>query len=266
MAVEQINNTTGTPTYLHHDQAGSTRLLTGSTGKVEGAYTYDAYGNTTGHTGTANTPLGYDGQYTSSDTGLIYMRHRVYDPTTAQFLTVDPEVGTTRAPYNYAEDNPLNEADPTGLGNWLNLGLPSPGEVAESLNPIKYYEEEIESYENGCGYFASVAHGLEGAVVGALDASGAGEEELGAEAADQGVAGVIKGYTQHGLEQAIERDAGRGVSPSAILEAVRSPVSESVQADGATRYVGQNAVVIVNEDGGVVTTWPTTSAGVRNQP
>jgi YD repeat-containing protein len=37
--VEQINNTTGTIQYLHHDQAGSIRLLTGSTGKVEGSYT-----------------------------------------------------------------------------------------------------------------------------------------------------------------------------------------------------------------------------------
>jgi RHS repeat-associated protein len=264
--IEQINNTTGAVQYLHHDQAGSTRLLTGSTGKTEATFTYGPYGELTGSTGTATTPLGYDGEYTSSDTGLIYMRAREYDPSTAQFLTVDPMVGQTHAPYYYAEDNPLNEADPTGLGNWLNLGIPSPGEVAESLNPVKYYEEEIESYENGCGYFASVEHGLEGAVVGTLDASGAGEEELGAEAADQGVGGVIKGYTQHGLEQAIERDAGRGVSPSAILEAVRSPISTSVQADGATRYVGQNAVVIVNEDGGVVTTWPTTSAGVRNQP
>jgi hypothetical protein len=27
----------------------------------------------------------YDAQYTSSDTGLIYMRNRVYDPATAQF-------------------------------------------------------------------------------------------------------------------------------------------------------------------------------------
>jgi hypothetical protein len=28
--IEQINDSTGTVTYLHHDQAGSTRLLTGS--------------------------------------------------------------------------------------------------------------------------------------------------------------------------------------------------------------------------------------------
>jgi hypothetical protein len=44
LAVEQINTSTGTVTYLHHDQAGSTRLLTGSTGAVTGKCTYGAYG------------------------------------------------------------------------------------------------------------------------------------------------------------------------------------------------------------------------------
>jgi len=73
MSVEQITNNSGTVTYLHHDQAGSTRLLTGSTGKTERSYSYSAYGAPE-HTGTATTPLGYDGQYTSGDTGLIYMR------------------------------------------------------------------------------------------------------------------------------------------------------------------------------------------------
>lgn len=55
--VEQINNTTEKIQYLHHDQAGSTRLMTSSMGMVEGSYTYGPYGETTGHTG---TPLGYD--------------------------------------------------------------------------------------------------------------------------------------------------------------------------------------------------------------
>jgi RHS repeat-associated protein len=123
VTVEQINNTTGTVQYLHHDQAGTTRLR--STGTVEGSYTYDAYGNKTGSTGTATTPLGYDAQYTSSDTGLIYMRARVYDPATAQFLSVDPLDALTRAPYNYADDNPVNLADPTGLE-----AIPLPAPVA----------------------------------------------------------------------------------------------------------------------------------------
>ena len=113
LPVEQISSG-GTVTYLHHDQAGSTRLLTGSTGTVTGKCTYGAYGAPTCE-GAATTPLGYDGQYTSSDTGLIYLRTRVYDPATAQFLTIDPIASLTRAPYYYAGDNPLNKADLTGL-------------------------------------------------------------------------------------------------------------------------------------------------------
>lgn len=65
--------------------------------------------------GTTTTPLGYDAQYTSSDTGLVYLRNRVYDPATAQFLTVDPAESVTRSPYNYGGDNPVNRRDPDGL-------------------------------------------------------------------------------------------------------------------------------------------------------
>jgi RHS repeat-associated protein len=114
MSVEQINSENHA-LYLHHDQQGSTRLLTGSTGTVEGTFTYSPYGEPTGHTGSKTTPLGYDSQYTSSDTGLIYLRARTYDPATAQFLSQDPAVALTRAPYNYAGDNPENSGDRTGL-------------------------------------------------------------------------------------------------------------------------------------------------------
>ncbi|HEV3033931.1 MAG TPA: RHS repeat-associated core domain-containing protein [Solirubrobacteraceae bacterium] len=115
-SIAQINNSTGTVEYLHHDQAGSTRLLTGSTGTVTGKCTYNAYGTPTCE-GTATTPLGYDGQYTSSDTGLVYMRARTYDPATAQFLSVDPFVALTGEPYSYVGDDPVNNVDPLGLSS-----------------------------------------------------------------------------------------------------------------------------------------------------
>ena len=179
LPVEQIDSE-GHVLFLHHDQQGSTRMLTDTSGTVKATMTYDAYGNLTGHTGTSTTPLGYDGQYTDQDTGLIDLRAREYDPATAQFLSVDPAVSITRAPYNYAGDNPINSGDPTGLcdANPFSESFWTQGNcVSESpLNPIPYYEAEISSYENGCGYFASVAHGLEGAAVGALDVSGVGEE------------------------------------------------------------------------------------------
>jgi RHS repeat-associated protein len=115
----------GVVLYLHHDQQGSTRMLTSATGAIEATTTYDAYGNTTGTTGNATTPLGYDGQYTDADTGLIYLRARAYDPTTAQFMSVDPIGAITRAPYDYAADNPVNELDPTGLAGCGSIFLVS---------------------------------------------------------------------------------------------------------------------------------------------
>ena len=109
--------------YLHHDHLGSTRLLTNSSGEAKGAYTYTPYGAIEGQTGAATTPLGYGGQYTNSSTGLIYLRARTYDPTTSQFLNVDPLVAQTGEPYSYAGDNPVNREDPSGL-DWE--GQPPP--------------------------------------------------------------------------------------------------------------------------------------------
>jgi RHS repeat-associated protein len=120
LPIEQIAGETAQ--YLHHDQQGSTRMLTGGSGTVLASTTFDAYGNKLGSTGSATTALGYDRQYTSADNGLIYLRARTYDPTTAQFLTVDPLLMLTGEPYGYAGSNPLANGDPAGLSFWSTLG------------------------------------------------------------------------------------------------------------------------------------------------
>jgi RHS repeat-associated protein len=104
--------------YYHHDQLGSTRALTDNHGTVVAAWTYDPYGRTVTHTGTANTPLLYNGQYQDTETGNYYLRARYYDPTTAQFLTRDPIEPVTQQPYQYANGDPLDVSDPLGLCGW----------------------------------------------------------------------------------------------------------------------------------------------------
>jgi hypothetical protein len=44
--------------------------------------------------------------------------NRYYDPTTDQFLSIDPLVDETGQPYVFTNDNPLNETDPLGLKGW----------------------------------------------------------------------------------------------------------------------------------------------------
>ena len=113
--IEQLDNTsTPTPTYIQHDQQGSTRVLTNQTATIIGTYTYDPYGRTTNHTG-SSSPLRYTGQYQDTETGLYYLRARYYDPTTTQFLTRDPLEPSTRSAYGYVAGSPLDASDPSGL-------------------------------------------------------------------------------------------------------------------------------------------------------
>lgn len=138
--IEQISQS-GTPTYLHHDQVGSIRLITNQDGNSVGSFTYTPYGSLAASTGTATSPFGYAGQYTDPETGLQYDQARYYDPQTGQFLTRDPLEALTGEPYSYAADSPLNAADPSGLDTvpsgggldaWGELALPAGADEGET--------------------------------------------------------------------------------------------------------------------------------------
>jgi RHS repeat-associated protein len=100
-----------------HDQIGSTTALLNSAGAQVAAYSYTAYGVPT-KSGTVTTALQYTGQYTDAESGLVFLRARYYDPTTAEFLTVDPDVDITGTPYSYTGGNPLNAVDLSGRDWW----------------------------------------------------------------------------------------------------------------------------------------------------
>jgi RHS repeat-associated protein len=142
--------------YLHHDQQGSTRMLSSASGAVEGTASYGAYGTLSASTGTASSPLGYDGQYTNLDTGLQYLRARAYDPSTAQFMSADPLAAVTRSPYGYTGQDPLSYGDPSGLC---------------SLNPFSggnCYEDAAEAVTEGAEGAGNVLAGAADTLTGGL--------------------------------------------------------------------------------------------------
>jgi hypothetical protein len=51
---------------------------------------------------------------------------RWYDPSTGQFMSVDPDLAETDQPYAYAGDDPVNETDPRGKTPWPPDGYPWP--------------------------------------------------------------------------------------------------------------------------------------------
>ncbi len=81
--------------------------------------------------------LGWHGHWTDPVTGLIYMRHRWYDPRTGTFLSPDPlEDIDSPNQYLFGAGRPHEVVDPLGLC----LGLDKEG------RPCGYYADRIDDY------------------------------------------------------------------------------------------------------------------------
>jgi RHS repeat-associated protein len=114
--------------YYAFDGQASTRQLTSAAGAVTDTYTYDAFGDLLAATGgTPNAHL-FDGQALDANTGFYYLRARWYAHATGRFTTADPADGDTFDPgslhrYLYAKADPVNNHDPTGLWNILQVSI-----------------------------------------------------------------------------------------------------------------------------------------------
>lgn len=114
LPIEQVDSG-GHASYFFRDANGSTRALLDQNGTVAGAFTYTPYGSLRATSGSATTPLLYAQGYQDSDTGLLYLVHRYYEPGSGQFLTEDPDLDVTQEAYGYASNSPTNNIDPLGL-------------------------------------------------------------------------------------------------------------------------------------------------------
>ncbi len=119
---------TPTNTYVLTDHLGSTIALTNGAGGIVENDAYDVWGKRRNLNGmgdfynaiTSATTRGYTGQEHLSDSGLIHMNARLYDPQVGKFLSGDPMDGSPAGRgdwnrYAYAGGNPLNRIDPTGM-------------------------------------------------------------------------------------------------------------------------------------------------------
>ena len=110
-------NATGQATYYHYDQTGNTAMLTDQSAAVVDRITYSPYGTIRYRMAGHDTPFLYGGFFgvMTDSNGLVNMRARYYNPLTKRFLTSDPAMDGLNW-YAYADGNPINFNDPTGLG------------------------------------------------------------------------------------------------------------------------------------------------------
>ena len=117
----------GTTSYHHFDGIGSTRQLTNAASHATDIMLYDAWGSVINRTGATRVVflwVGIFAYYFDAETGLIYIRSRMYGPAAARWMSADPAgfVGGANL-YLFVVNCPQSRFDPSGLqcaerGSW----------------------------------------------------------------------------------------------------------------------------------------------------
>jgi len=104
----------GVPSYDSVDGLGSVYLLTDTSGAVQDAYLYDAWGEIRSQTGSIVNDFGYTARE-FGEAGLGYYRARYYQPGIGRFASEDPQRSSAGAYlYVYVGNDPSNYFDPSG--------------------------------------------------------------------------------------------------------------------------------------------------------
>jgi RHS repeat-associated protein len=93
--------------YTHYDAYGNP--ITGSSGSPYVGGLTNEYGSDPD----SASHFGFGSGYLDT-TNLVYLVSRYLEPTTGQFVSVDPILNSTLQPYEYAGDDPIADVDPLG--------------------------------------------------------------------------------------------------------------------------------------------------------
>ena len=136
--------------------------ITGNAGKVENAYTYDAFGNIIGSTEPVKNRYTYNGEQYDQISQQYFLRARNYNPLIGRFTQEDVYRGDGLNLYAYCGNNPVMYVDPSGyIKDWntpesntdlLNIyNADTSKGKKDSMNSIKFIEVEasdIETFNN----------------------------------------------------------------------------------------------------------------------
>ena len=101
--------------YLKNAHGDIVYTLTDSRAKTA-TYKYSAWGETLDEYNSnklSPNPIRYSGEYEDSESGMIYLRGRYYDPDLRRFITEDPAKDGLNW-YAYCGNNPVMYVDPSG--------------------------------------------------------------------------------------------------------------------------------------------------------
>ena len=216
------------------DQLGSPRAVVDtSNGAVAQAIDYDEFGRVLSDSAPGFQPFGFAGGLYDRNTGLVRFGARDYDPEVGRFTAKDPLAfgGGDSNLYAYAQGDPINLADPTGL--WI--------DTIVDVVSIGYDVYQIgKGLMNGCGVnpwdVAALGADIAGAVIPGFTGGGAMVRAArGADAASDMVRGTNrageltsrstfrKGTTQDNWDNATPGPTGGRLCPTCGNEVHNAP-------------------------------------------
>jgi RHS repeat-associated protein len=171
-------------TYIHTDALGSPVARSDAAGNIISRTRYEPYG---GSAGGVTPTIGFTGHVNDSDTGLVYMQQRYYDPVAGRFLSVDPVVtdantGGSFSRYNYAANNPYRYTDPDGRAA-RELSCPvKPPEQISTIGPVPkpvqgWHQQQAANLNQALQFGAPTGAGA-AVIKGALSLFGTGAKAV----------------------------------------------------------------------------------------
>jgi len=142
-------------------------------GNLTSSPKYDVYGLTRSNPGSASSRQGFVGglgHVSDTETGLIYMRARYYDPSIGRFESQDPGLSGDNW-FLYCDDNPVDRVDSTGKSfEWINSVISGPDWFIKGITQAAQEGQEslAEYMEENFKLSMNITRGLGAGVGGSL--------------------------------------------------------------------------------------------------
>jgi RHS repeat-associated protein len=224
-------NGSSVTTYDLADHLGSIVQESSAAGAITLEREYDAWG--VAMQGASTSGYAFTGREWDAEAGLYYYRARYYEPGRARFLSDDP-IGLAGGmnQQRYVSNSPTGFTDPFGL-----QAISCRVQVDLMRRVDEFFRRERSDQDR------------RQEIIDTFVPTPAAIEIAGGR--------LLTGHTKHGLNQMISRDGGRGVAPQAILDALKNPSKIVQQADGALKYIGEKATIVLSEVGRIITGYGT---------
>ena len=254
----------GSTSYFGFDGSGDVVSLSGPAGGIAGSFEYLPFGQLASHSGSDSTPFGFGGRFgitTDPVTGLTTNGSREYDPVTGRFVSQDSALLGAPNPYEYANNDPLDQTDLTG-NNAVedDLGAAENGmEAAQGVAGFNSLAAGAVGDGSKAAIFGRISEGA-GKAADVLEAVNLGVDagkfldkpnattgtaalRAGVNAVAQGLAGEVSGplapvvvpavgLALPGMEEAAANEMTEGLAPVfAKPEAKRTPAEEAALHD-----------------------------------